>query len=122
MTREGTPFDRGQMPDFIAPYTSIAVISREDFERNEGGWRTVYSFDEMDTGFYRNHNAGLVKDAYGWHIQDATHGRSGSTEVRLPVIATVSALQVAGFLWTYRLHYKEIIFAAEAKELEGRNV
>lgn len=122
MTREGTPFDRTQMPDFIAPYTSIAVISREAFERNEGGWRTVYHLDERDTGFHRNHNAGLVKNAYGWHVPGGGHGGSGNAQVSLPVIVTVSALQEADFLWTYRLHYKEITFAAEAQGLEGRNV
>ncbi|WMT39447.1 hypothetical protein RE628_18715 [Paenibacillus sp. D2_2] len=98
MTREGTPFDHTRMPDFIAPYTGVSVISRQDFERNEGGWATIYNVDERDTGFYRNHNAGLIKDAYGWHC----HGDC------LPIIVTVSELKDQNFLWTYRLHYTEI--------------
>jgi hypothetical protein len=98
LTREGTPFDRERTPTFIAPYTPVSVISREDFERNEGGWRTVYNIDEKDTGFYRNHNAGVFKDAYGWLYTDGV----------LPVAVTVSELKDRDFLWTYRIYYKEI--------------
>jgi hypothetical protein len=98
LTREGTPFDKTRSPDFIAPYTQVSVISRTDFENNEGGWRTVYNVDGKDTGYERNHNAGLVKDAYGWLARQGV----------LPVATTVSELKEQDFLWTYRVYYQEL--------------
>lgn len=99
LTREGTPFDRGRTPDFISSYTQVLAISRKDFERNEGGWRTVYNIGKLDTGYERNHNAGIVKDAYGSLCKEGV----------LPVVVTVSEIQDQDFLWTYRIHYKEIL-------------
>lgn len=155
MTREGTPFDRTASPDFIAPYTGISVISREDFERNEGGWMTVYNVDEKDTGFSRNHNAGLPKDAYGWYMRPGGGGTEAKAEgrdsadaqereaeqgsecgsggysefratavddIRLPVIVTVSELAESDFLWTYRLHYKEVAFAPPSQSSRTSSV
>ncbi|TLS50910.1 hypothetical protein FE782_17845 [Paenibacillus antri] len=98
LTREGTPFDRVRTPGFIASYTQVCAISRADFERNEGGWRTVYEFGAEDTGFERNHNGGVFKDAYGWLYTPGV----------LPVAVTVSELKEQDFLWTYRLYYKEL--------------
>ncbi len=98
LTREGTPFDKTRSPDFIAPYTQVSVISRSDFEKNEGGWQTVYNVDGKDTGYERNHNAGLVKDAYGWLARQGV----------LPVATTISELTDRDFLWTYRIYYQEL--------------
>lgn len=94
----GTPFDGKNVPDFITPCTQVLFISREDFENNEGGWKVVYTVDSKDTGFYRNHNAGLVKNSYGWLCN----------QKKLPIITTVSELNRDDFLWTYRLYYMEI--------------
>jgi len=101
LSREGTPFDRTHMPDFIAPYTQVSVISRADFERNEGGWTTVRDFGPEDTGFERNHNAGIVKDAYGALCDPGV----------LPIALTVSELKERDFLWTYRIYYRELVLA-----------
>lgn len=98
LTREGTPFDNTRQPDFIAPYTQVCAISRSDFEQNEGGWKTVYDIDAKDTGFERNHNAGIVKNAYGWLAEDGA----------LPVAVTVSELKDRDFLWTYRIYCREL--------------
>lgn len=38
-----TPFDREDVPDFIIPKTIILSITRTDFEKNEGGWKDIYS-------------------------------------------------------------------------------
>ncbi|WP_040949809.1 hypothetical protein [Gorillibacterium massiliense] len=99
LSREGTPFDKTRSPDFIAPYTQLAVISRSDFERNEGGWTVVHNFGAEDTGFERNHNAGIIKNAYGW-LQDSC---------RLPMALTVSELKDRDFLWTYRIYHRELL-------------
>ncbi|MCU6707718.1 hypothetical protein M6D81_03260 [Paenibacillus sp. J5C_2022] len=98
LAREGTPFDRERMPNFIASYTQICSISRQQFESNEGGWCTMRNIGAADSGFQRNHNAGVCKDAFGWLYEEAV----------LPVALTVSAVQDDGFLWTYRIHYTEI--------------
>lgn len=98
LTREGTPFDREHVPGFISSYSQVCVISRQNFERNEGGWQVLYNIDQGDTGFPRNHNAGLIKDAFGWQPQ----GRKPQAAV------TVSELKDQGYLWTYRIYYKEI--------------
>jgi hypothetical protein len=98
LSREGTPFERESMPNFISSYSQVSVISRKDFETNEGGWKTLYNIDEKDTGYFRNHNAGVFKDAYGWLVAEDV----------LPVAVTVSNLNNKDFLWSYRIYYKEI--------------
>jgi len=105
LSREGTPFDRTRSPDFIAPYTQVCVISRSDFEKNEGGWKTVRDFGPEDTGFERNHNAGIVKDAYG---------RLPDPNV-LPVAITVSELKDQDFLWTYRIYCRELALNGDVR-------
>ena len=97
LSREGTPFD-SSTPNFISSYSQILAISREDFERNEGGWHVIYNVEQKDTGFGRNHNAGIFKDSYGWLYSHQT----------LPVGITVSDVMEKDFLWSYRIHYMEI--------------
>lgn len=98
LSREGTPFDKTRTPDFISLYSQISVIHRAELEKNEGGWKPVYDFDLKDTGYERNHNAGIVKDSYGWLRNPNV----------LPMAITVSELKDRGFLWTYRIHYQEL--------------
>ncbi len=95
LTREGTPFDKERVPGFISSYVQLLVILREKFERNEGGWQVLYNYSEKDTGFPRNHNAGLIKNEFGWRLE----GASLSTAV------TVSELHPTDFLWTYRIYH-----------------
>ncbi|MGI2296975.1 hypothetical protein [Paenibacillus sp. GXUN7292] len=98
LTREGTPFDKDRVPGFISSYVQLLVIPREKFERNEGGWQVLYNYSEKDTGFPRNHNAGLIKNDYGWRMP----GTALSTAV------TVSKLHPTHFLWTYRIYHTEL--------------
>ncbi len=93
-TREGTPFERDDVPDFIAPYTQVMSISREDFEKNVGGWEVVKNITVDDTGYRRTHNGGIFKDCFGLTKKSRP----------LSVGVTVSELNVADFLYTYRIH------------------
>lgn len=97
LTREGTPFERDIVPGFISSYTQVLKISRQLFEQNRGGWEVVANISKQHTGFPRNHNAGLIKDAYGWRCMSS-----------LLVAVTVSCTQEQGYLWTYRIQQVNI--------------
>lgn len=104
LTREGTPFEQEDVPNFIAPYTQVLSIVRADFECNQGGWQLVKNITAEDTGYRRNHNAGLFKDSYGY------------LPVGKPLVVgtTVSELHRPDFLWTYRIHGVTVPLVEEA--------
>ena len=39
------------------------------FMQSEGKWNVMYRIESKDTGFPRNHNAGLKRDSFG-HIEN----------------------------------------------------
>lgn len=72
---DGFPFP-SDMPTYIAQYSYVGymdnvsdgVLGDRFFGENKqtARWNEVDFIDEYMTGFPRNHNCGLVTDAYGW--------------------------------------------------------
>jgi hypothetical protein len=93
-----TRYRDGLYPNFIAPFVQIDFAHSTLLTNNEGKWVIIDNIDETKTGFKRNHNAGLVRDLYGWKIKDQP----------LEVIYTSSILATSNedlkYLWSYRLH------------------
>jgi hypothetical protein len=54
-----------QYPGFITSRLAVLSIGAEDVARGTGVWRVEATIGPEQTGFPRNHNAGLVRDADG---------------------------------------------------------
>lgn len=78
-------------PNYITEYFRVAYFAGDDVTRVR--WNELEHIGPAETGFARNHNVGLVRDAYGW----LPGGNS------LTVYYT-GADKGANALWTYRLH------------------
>lgn len=99
------PNPTDQSPDFIAGKFRLTYISDtpKTAENHQVGdvffspagksWSTMAVVGEEQTGFPRNHNTGLVTDAFGWML--------GGNQVE-----TMFAMSRTGsnYLWTYRIY------------------
>ncbi len=99
------PNPTDQSPDFIAGKIRLTYISDiptttaghqvgDVFFNPAGkGWSTMTTVGEDETGFPRNHNAGLVTDAFGWMLKGDK-------------VETMYAMSRTGsnYLWTYRIY------------------
>ena len=56
-------------PSFIASQVEVLWMPLSRFMAGEGKWTRMYRISSKDTGFPRNHNAGLMRDSFG-HIKD----------------------------------------------------
>lgn len=91
-------------PTFVSAYTRVLRFSQRrmpeemaDFFLPDGTakWQLLARIGPKDSGYPRNHNAGLMGDPYGWMAEDGV----------LEVFYTVSEVnQVNKSLWTYRIH------------------
>lgn len=62
-------------------------------------WHTLATISVKDTGYPRNHNAGLLSDPYGWMVDPDA----------LQVLYSVSLTNgPSNGLWTYRIHKYKI--------------
>ena len=102
MVRPRHPFD-GLTPGYIASQLQIASIDGDDLLSGKGTWEVIGHVTKEDTDFPRNHNAAILRDAYGY--VDAKGG--------LDVIYTVSKLGDSS-LWSYRL--KDIHIPVEVED------
>lgn len=80
----------------VLRYTpAVAADTLATLTFQEGAWEQVASVSSADTGFPRNHNPGLLHDAYGWALSSNT----------LDVLCSVSEVNESNdSLWTYRIH------------------
>ena len=83
-------------PNYITAYFRVAYFAGNDLSNVR--WNALEDIGPDETGFARNHNVGLVRDAYGWLP-------SGH---RLTVYYT-GAESGSDALWTYRLHEYTIL-------------
>ena len=96
-------------PTFISSNLRILAYSQEqsadtmaDFFASEpnASWTTLSLIGTNDTGYPRNHNAGLLSDPYGWMAEPKT----------LQVLFSVSLTnEPFNSLWTYRIHKYRIM-------------
>lgn len=78
-----------------------SVDTMADFFVSEpsASWTPLSSIGTKDTGYSRNHNAGLLSDPYGWMVEPNT----------LHVLYSVSLTnEPSNSLWTYRIHKYDI--------------
>ncbi len=80
-------------PSYIESYNTVAHMPLDSFLEGKGTWTRILDIDHSVTGFYRNHNACVLRDEYGY-LKD----------YRTPsVFYTVSGTaQVAE--WSYRIY------------------
>lgn len=90
MATDSHPYPSDE-PNYITEYFRVAYFAGDDVTRVR--WNELEHIGPAETGFARNHNVGLVRDAYGW----LPGGNS------LTVYYT-GADKGANALWTYRLH------------------
>ena len=68
MVRPIHPHD-SEYPSFIASKIEVLWMPFSRFMQGEGKWTVMYRIEGKDTGFPRNHNAGLKRDSFG-HIEN----------------------------------------------------
>ena len=90
MATDSHPYPSDE-PNYITEYFRVAYFAGDDVTRVR--WNELEHIGPAETGFARNHNVALVRDAYGW----LPGGNS------LTVYYT-GADKGANALWTYRLH------------------
>ena len=90
MATDSHPYPSDE-PNYITEYFRVAYFAGDDVTRVR--WNELEHIGPAETGFARNHNVGLVRDAYGW----LPGGNS------LTVYYT-GAGKGSNALWTYRLH------------------
>lgn len=113
MVADGAPcymegVDAPGEPTFISSNLRILSYSQQqsvatmaDFFVSEpsASWTTLSLIGTKDTGYPRNHNAGLLSDPYGWMVEPNT----------LHVLYSVSLTnEPSNSLWTYRIHKYDI--------------
>ncbi len=90
MATDSHPYPSDE-PNYITEYFRVAYFAGDDMTRVR--WNELEHIGPAETGFARNHNVALVRDAYGW----LPGGHS------LTVYYT-GADKGSNALWTYRLH------------------
>lgn len=87
------PFDP-ELPSFVESELQLASMKAEGVWQKKGAWQVIGGVTPADTGYPRNHNAGLVRTEYG-ALPDPH---------RLEVVFA-AAETGDRWLWSYRLHH-----------------
>lgn len=95
MATDSHPYPSDE-PNYITAYFRVAYFAGNDVTSVR--WNELEHIGPAETGFARNHNVGLVRDAYGW----LPGGNS------LTVYYT-GADKGANALWSYRLYAYTIL-------------
>jgi hypothetical protein len=92
-------------PTFIPEAQEIDWISLSDFVKGEGTWTKMARVTQAQTSFPRNHNAGLLRDAYG-SISDWEHPSFYFTVSKAsPDVSAQSGHQAE---WTYHIYRSKV--------------
>ena len=103
MIADSRPFTDFNAPSFIAEKSTVAYLkgNKKDitvgqvFGKIDAKWTTVFDIDYEKSGYHRNHNCCIMRDAYGWF--DASNG--------IEIAYTMSELNYPNqSLWTYRIY------------------
>ncbi len=80
------------VPDYISSHFRVSSFN-EPASYSSFTWRNVAKIGEAETGFARNHNTGILRDAYG-HLPEAG------------VVSVYYTVSVTGdkSLWSYRIY------------------
>ena len=100
---DSQPFDLTHEPSFVSSASRVARLDIEEkgevvgdiFFNTSARWKYVFEINSALSGFYRNHNCCMIRDAYGWIVDSK----------KIEVAFTVSELdKPQNSLWTYRIH------------------
>ena len=103
MIADSRPFTSPNSPSFIAEKSTVAYLmgNKKDisvgqvFGKTDAKWTTVFDIDYEKTGYHRNHNCCIMRDAYGWF--DSANG--------VEIAYTMSQIDYPDqSLWTYRIY------------------
>ncbi|MGN1052943.1 MAG: hypothetical protein ACI4SH_06090 [Candidatus Scatosoma sp.] len=106
MIADSHPFDTSHEPSFVSSVARVARLDSEQkgeavgdiFSDQTARWKYLFEINATLSGYSRNHNCCIIRDAYGWVVD------SQKTEVAF----TVSELdRPQNSLWTYRIHRYE---------------
>lgn len=53
-------------PSFIESFTAVASMDFDAFLKGSGTWKRIKDIDSSVSGFYRNHNACIMRDSFGY--------------------------------------------------------
>lgn len=103
MIADSRPFTSPNQPSFVAEKSTVAYISGNlkdttvgaVFGKTDAKWTKVFDIDYEKSGYHRNHNCCIMRDAYGWF--DSSNG--------IEIAYTMSELDYPDLsLWTYRIY------------------
>lgn len=98
MVREGDlPPEDGRFPGFVSAFVQVAWIEGKDLRAGRGTWQALANLGPESTGWPRNHNASLLKDARG-RIPS-----SNSLTICFSVAEAYNSPPPSNWLWTYRV-------------------
>ena len=103
MIADSRPFTSPNSPSFIAEKSTVAYLmgNKKDisvgqvFGKTDAKWTTVFDIDYEKSGYHRNHNCCIMRDAYGWF--DSANG--------VEIAYTMSQIDYPDqSLFTYRIY------------------
>lgn len=97
VVRERHPYPASQ-PDFIGEQVQVVSLAAGDLRRPDAVWKVEGEITPALTGFARNHNAGIVRNAFG-ELPDSDRLR-----VCFSPSQAEPALHGQFAVWTYTLH------------------
>lgn len=79
-------------PSFIETFVGVAYLDYASFQKGNGRWTRLPDINSNISGFYRNHNPGLLRDSYGY-LKD----------YRTPSVFYTIATTGSPCEWSYRI-------------------
>lgn len=79
-------------PSFIETFVGVAYMDYASFQKGNGRWTRLPDINSGISGFYRNHNPGLLRDSYGY-LKD----------YRTPSVFYTIATTGSPCEWSYRI-------------------
>lgn len=84
------------IPNFISQSFRLTTIKAS--ETDTGEWTSIREIGEKETHFKRNHNCGILRNEYGWVLN----------EQALTVYYTTAKEDADEWLWSYRIYERRI--------------
>lgn len=105
MVREGDlPAGDGRFPGFVSAFVQLAQIDGKDLRAGRGTWQILKNIGPETTGWARNHNAFLLKNAWG-HATDTDRLTLGVSVAE----AYDQPPDAFAWLWTYRIAFLDVL-------------
>ncbi|MDC4232247.1 hypothetical protein M3T53_00755 [Actinomyces sp. B33] len=99
VVRERHPYPSG-IPDWVGAGVELVSIDGASIWSGGGAWRQEAVIGPAQTGYPRNHNAGIVRTEYG----------TLPSPERIEILFTASCADCEDWLWSYRLRRVPVEF------------